>query len=122
MAKPVKSYSICPFIHTNQLTSTFPSGLDFTAQALRRNLTNPDEELSASFREAYTRTLKPHHSFVVKPIFSAAMSATPYRKDFYSKLADDQTRLDREMDEWLAALQERVAILNEFLARKEMKW
>ncbi|KXL47701.1 hypothetical protein M433DRAFT_3157 [Acidomyces richmondensis BFW] len=97
-------------------------GLDFTAQALRRNLTNPDEELSASFREAYTRTLKPHHSFVVKPIFSAAMSATPYRKDFYSKLADDQTRLDREMDEWLAALQERVAILNEFLARKEMKW
>ena len=97
-------------------------GLDFTAQALRRNITNPSEELSASFRDAYGNTLKPHHSFIVKPIFSAAMSACPYRKDFYPKLGDDQQRVQKELSEWLAALEERVGILKDFLGRKENKW
>ena len=97
-------------------------GLDFTAQALRKNLSNPNEELSASFREAYGGTLKPHHSFIIKPIFSAAMSATPYRKDFYGKLGEDQERVNKELDQWLGALEKRVGVLNEFLARKEAKW
>ena len=97
-------------------------GLDFTAQALRKNIETPDEDLSTSFRASYGNTLKPHHSFVIKPIFSAAMSATPYRKDFYAKLGDDQERVSIELKEWLAALDERVRILNEFLGRKEAKW
>ncbi|KAF2272031.1 glycolipid transfer protein [Westerdykella ornata] len=97
-------------------------GLDFTAQALRSNLANPSEELSASFRGAYGNTLKPHHSFVVKPIFSAAMSATPYRKDFYKKLGDDQAKIDAKLGEWLEALETIVGILKEFMARKEAKW
>lgn len=97
-------------------------GLDFTAQALRQNLTNSSEELSASFRAAYGNTLKPHHSFVVKPLFSAAMSATPYRKDFYVKLGDDQERVQKELNEWLQGLEKDVKILNEFLASKEAKW
>ncbi|KAF2771921.1 glycolipid transfer protein [Teratosphaeria nubilosa] len=96
--------------------------LDFTAQALRRNLSNPTEELSGSFRDAYGNTLKQYHSFVIKPIFSAAMSATPYRKDFYGKLGDDQARVDKELGDWLAAVEERVGILKEFLGRKEAKW
>ncbi|EMC96391.1 hypothetical protein BAUCODRAFT_139209 [Baudoinia panamericana UAMH 10762] len=97
--------------------------LDFTAQGIRHNLSHPTEELSTSFRDAYGNTLKPHHSFIVKPIFSAAMSATPYRKDFYPKLGDDQTRVQKELDEWLTALEERVKILNAFLGRKDViKW
>ena len=59
---------------------------------------------------------------MIKPIFSAAMSATPYRKDFYAKLGDDPERVQKELKEWLAALDERVRILNEFLGRKEAKW
>lgn len=97
-------------------------GLDFTAQALRHNLTNADKELADSFRNAYGNTLKPHHSFVVKPLFSAAMSATPYRKDFYSKLGEDDAKVQPALDEWLAALERNVSILNTFLARKEAKW
>lgn len=50
------------------------------------------------------------------------MSATPYRKDFYAKLGDDQERVAKELKAWLAALDERVSILNEFLGRKEAKW
>lgn len=102
--------------------SDLTSGLDFTAQALRHNQSNPTDELSASFRIAYGNTLKPHHSFLVKPVFHAALSATPYRKDFYAKLADDPVQGQQALETWLAALEERVSILKEFSARKEAKW
>ncbi|KAF2708632.1 glycolipid transfer protein [Pleomassaria siparia CBS 279.74] len=97
-------------------------GLDFTAQALRANIDNPSEELSASFRGAYGNTLKPHHSFIIKPIFSAAMGATPYRKDFYKKLGDDENKVNEELKTWLSALEKDVGILKEFCASKEAKW
>ncbi|KAF1938673.1 glycolipid transfer protein [Clathrospora elynae] len=97
-------------------------GLDFTAQALRHNSTNSTTELADSFRDAYGKTLKPHHSFIVKPLFSAAMSATPYRKDFYAKLGDDEGKVQVELEKWLSALEKCVQVLNQFLARKEAKW
>jgi len=50
------------------------------------------------------------------------MSACPYRKDFYPKLGDDQSRVQKELGDWLTALEERVSILKEFLGRKENKW
>ncbi|KAF1361495.1 glycolipid transfer protein-like protein HET-C2 [Lizonia empirigonia] len=97
-------------------------GLDFTAQALRHNLSNPDKELADSFRDAYGNTLKPHHSFVVKPLFSAAMSATPYKKDFYAKLGSDDAKVQQQLEAYLSALEKIVSILNQFLARKDAKW
>jgi hypothetical protein len=96
--------------------------LDFTAQGLRANLSNPTTELSESFRTAYGNTLKPHHSFMIKPIFSAAMSATPYRATFYKNLGDDQERVNKELDAWLTSLENIVSILKEFQGRKEAKW
>lgn len=98
------------------------SGLDFTAQSLRHNLDNPQVELSNSFRDAYGNTLKPHHSFVIKPIFSAAMSATPYRKDFYAKLGDDPAKVQAALAREVKALEGNVGILKAFLARKEAQW
>jgi len=97
-------------------------GLDFTSIAISQNIEKASEELSASFRDAYSTTLKPHHSFLVKPVFSAAMSATPYRKDFYAKLGDDQEKVAAELKIWLAALEKLIAILKAFLATKEAKW
>ncbi|KAG7006566.1 hypothetical protein G7Y79_00014g037410 [Physcia stellaris] len=96
-------------------------GLDFTAQALRHNISNANDELSVSFRAAYTNTLKPHHSFMVKPIFSAAMSATPYKKDFYAKLAEDPMKGQEQLNTWLHALERQVTVLKTFQARKEAK-
>lgn len=98
------------------------SGLEFTCIALSKNLASSAEELSDSFRSAYGVTLKPHHSFVIKPIFSAAMSACPYRKDFYAKLGDDQTKVTEQLRAYLAALDKIVAILKGFLESKEAKW
>ena len=62
---------------------------------------------------------------MIKPIFSAAMSAVPYRKDFYAKLApgsSDTTEVDTQAEAWVAALEERIAILKTFMASKEAKW
>jgi hypothetical protein len=96
--------------------------LEFTCIALSQNVASSTEELSDSFRNAYGVTLKPHHSFVIKPIFSAAMSACPYRKDFYAKLGDDVTKVMEQLRAYLAALDKIVGILKGFLETKEAKW
>ncbi|KAK4241996.1 hypothetical protein C8A03DRAFT_11828 [Achaetomium macrosporum] len=97
-------------------------GLEFTCIALSQNVANPDHELSESFRGAYGVTLKPHHSFLVKPVFSAAMSACPYRKDFYAKLGQDEEKVEAELRQYLEALDKIVGILKAFLDSKEAKW
>ncbi|KAK7926651.1 glycolipid transfer protein domain-containing protein [Apiospora marii] len=97
-------------------------GLDFTCIALSQNLAKETEEMSDSFRNAYGNTLKPHHSFMIKPVFSAAMSACPYRKDFYAKLGADHDKVVAELRPYLAALDKIVAILKGFQDRKEAKW
>ncbi|KAI0545320.1 glycolipid transfer protein domain-containing protein [Xylaria curta] len=97
-------------------------GLDFTYIALNKNLANTSEELADSFRGAYGATLKPHHGMLVKPVFSAAMSACPYRKDFYPKLGADQAAVTAELGTYLAALGKIVGILKGFQERKEAKW
>jgi len=110
-------------------------GLDFTAQAMRADLTNnaavktteqkPTKELAEGFRASYKNTLAPHHGLLIKPIFSAAMSATPYRKDFYSRLSGEGTDPEvtrQELEKWVAALEKRITVLKTFLASKDAKW
>jgi hypothetical protein len=58
---------------------------------------------------------------LIKPIFSAAMSATPYRKDFYPKLSPDEATRNQKLETWLKALEDRVEILKKFLAEKKIK-
>lgn len=102
---------------------TLSSGLDFTAQAIRHNVANTNSELADSFRTAYGATLKPFHNFLIKPVFSAAMGATPYRRDFYAKLdgGAGQNKVAELLEAWLSALERIVAILKAFLARPENK-
>jgi hypothetical protein len=127
MAGPVRLLSLY-FIYTliivinDHLTSCNGSGLEFTQLALSANIGKPTEELADSFRAAYSNTLKAHHSFLVKPIFSAAMSACPYRKDFYAKLGDSMEKVNAKLAEYLAALANIVAILKQFLSSPEAKW
>jgi hypothetical protein len=91
-------------------------------QALRDNINVSSKELSDSFRAAYGQTLKPHHSMFVKPLFSAAMSATPYRKDFYAKLGQDQAKVTADMTKEVVALENVVRILKAFQETKAAKW
>lgn len=59
---------------------------------------------------------------MIKPIFSAAMSATPYRADFYKKLGDDRTQVQDGLNKWLTGLEDVVSVLNKFTGSKEAKW
>ncbi|CAG8468162.1 7188_t:CDS:2 [Scutellospora calospora] len=86
-------------------------GLEFTSVALRRSINETTEELSVSFTNAYGITLKPFHSFVIRPVFALAMKACPYRVEFFKKLGDDQARVNELYERWLAALERIVAQL-----------
>ncbi|ORY59661.1 glycolipid transfer protein domain-containing protein [Pseudomassariella vexata] len=96
-------------------------GLDFTCKALSKNVANANEELSDSFREAYGQTLKPYHGMLVKPVFSLAMSACPYRKVFYEKLGDDTDKVQNELRPYLASLEKIVSLVKGFLPTKYTK-
>ncbi|KAL1920878.1 uncharacterized protein VTP21DRAFT_11513 [Calcarisporiella thermophila] len=92
-------------------------GLDFTAQALRRSYDNPSEELSVSFTKAYEGSLRAHHGMLVRPVFTLAMKACPYRKDFFSKLGPDNEQTRTQMVTWLSGLEKCVQILNTFYSQ-----
>ena len=59
---------------------------------------------------------------MIRPIFSAAMSATPYRKDFYAKLGGDPAQAHAALEGCVDALETRVKILKAFQERKEAQW
>ncbi|CDS08085.1 hypothetical protein LRAMOSA02034 [Lichtheimia ramosa] len=87
-------------------------GLDFTAQALRRSIENPEEELNVSFTKAYEATLRKHHNMMVRPVFALAMKACPYRKDFYQKIGVLTDAALEVMKTWLQALETILATIN----------
>lgn len=91
-------------------------GLQFTAQALRETVDNPDLEMTKTFANAYNKTLIKYHGMLVRPIFKLAMKACPYRKDFFAKLGADQAKVDQQLKKWLESLEKIVAILLVFLA------
>jgi len=89
-------------------------GQQFTCIALQRSHTNKNEELTESFTKAYEQTLKPHHSFVVKPLFGLAMKACPYRADFYKKLGSPEDTVEEKLGLWLHSLDTIVIRLQAF--------
>lgn len=85
---------------------------------------NKNEELNKSFTKAYGDTLSKHHSIFVRPIFSVAMKACPYRKDFYESLVPEGTSTEEVyalMEKWLAALEKIVKILVDFYVAEKLE-
>ena len=83
---------------------------------MTETIENPSMELPESFTNAYKKTLSKHHNMLLKPVFKFAMKACPYRKDFFEKLGADQDKVNKQLEAWVAALSNIVAILLEFLA------
>lgn len=106
-------------------------GLDFMAQAFKADLeavaaaqtASRRHELADSFRASYRTTLAPYHNFIIRPIFKAAMSAAPHRRDFYIRLSGEQiqpeTTTREKLQVWVSALENLVSILKTFLASKQ---
>jgi len=81
----------------------FKRGLEMLDIAFERSLKDPKEEICDSFTAAYEVTLRPNHGMLIRPIFSMAMKATPYRKDFYAKLGKDQEQLLKDMVSYMGS-------------------
>jgi len=71
---------------------------------LRQNLANPNEEISTSLTQAYEKTLKPFHPFLVRPVFYLAMKTCPYRANFYPRLGEPTDVVQAELVDWLDGL------------------
>lgn len=91
-------------------------GLQFTSQAMRETVDNPSLELTKTFTDAYSKTLSKYHGMMIRPIFKLAMKACPYRKAFFEKLGADQDKVNKQLEEWLKALEAIVQIIMDFFA------
>ncbi|KAI9248080.1 glycolipid transfer protein domain-containing protein [Sporodiniella umbellata] len=80
-------------------------GLEFTGQSLMHSLLHPEDELTVSFMQAYDVTLRPYHSFFVRPLFNLAMNACPWRKDFYENIGVTDKESVEKMKGWLEGLE-----------------
>ena len=49
-------------------------GLSFTCRSLQNSQANEEEELSVAFNKGYEASLKKHHNFVVKGVFSVRIN------------------------------------------------
>jgi len=95
--------------HDKKLTATqgllwLLRGLQFTYIGMLRLTTNKTEEVSAAFRDAYDQSLKTYHTWIVQKVFTVAMTACPYRVDFYAKLGSPVEKVDVELEKWLVGL------------------
>lgn len=93
----------------------FARTLNFTLKALMRNVQNESEELSASFKNAYSDSLANIHNFVMRGVASAAWGLVPYRADFYKKLGEDQAQVKADLISYLTALEKFVELLRAFI-------
>ncbi|KAI7871206.1 glycolipid transfer protein domain-containing protein [Spinellus fusiger] len=75
-------------------------------------LENPQEELVDSFTRAYQVTLRQHHNFLVRPVFSLAVKACPYRKDFYESIGVVEEKAIEDMKGWLRGIDDLVGLVN----------
>ncbi|KAI1304847.1 hypothetical protein EDD11_005049 [Mortierella claussenii] len=95
-------------------------GLDFTLQSLERSDANPSEELSVSFTKGYENTLRQYHGMLVRPVFTMAMKACPYRADFYAKLGQDQGLVKLDLSTYLDGLRRVVTDIQSFYTANKL--
>ncbi|KAG0255755.1 hypothetical protein BG011_004953 [Mortierella polycephala] len=95
-------------------------GLDFTLKSLQQSEANPTEELSVSFTKGYEATLKKFHGMLIRPVFTMAMKACPYRSDFYAKLGSDQGLVKQDLSAYLADLSKIVTEIQQFYADNKL--
>jgi len=74
--------------------------MNFTCKALQDN----SAQLSDSFSQSYTVTLRPFHNMFTGGLFRAAMVACPTRETFLTKLGAPRAKVEEQAKAWLAAL------------------
>ncbi|KAL8580110.1 hypothetical protein ACOMHN_061224 [Nucella lapillus] len=94
--------------HTNSNSATvalrwLKRGLEFIREFLRE-VCSGGPDLAECASNAYSRTLKNYHGWVVRGVFAVAVKALPYRREFLSHLAAG--KCDTESQEFVRFLME----------------
>lgn len=96
--------------------------LQFITVFLREVLTG-EEDLVKCAKKAYENSLKRYHGWMVQGVFSLAMKAVPYRKDFIDKLGrrkvDEETVL-KEMKECVDLLEANIEVVEQFYQKNDL--
>ncbi|XP_022802378.1 pleckstrin homology domain-containing family A member 8-like isoform X2 [Stylophora pistillata] len=96
--------------------------LQFIIVFLREVLTD-EEDLVKCAKKAYENSLKRYHGWMVQGVFSLAMKAVPYRKDFIDKLGrrkvDEETVL-KEMKECVDLLEANIEVVEQFYQKNDL--
>ncbi|EDV22227.1 uncharacterized protein TRIADDRAFT_59251 [Trichoplax adhaerens] len=79
-------------------------------------LVKTTDEVSVCASTAYEQTLRRYHGFIVKGIFSLAVKASPYRKNFIKALGKDRSESEtlEDLRKYTDLLLENVNTLNQF--------
>jgi hypothetical protein len=101
------------------LTSTSIRALEFTSASIKHAFENDDKELTNCFTEMYKTTLKPYHSWIMSAGFTTGLKTVPYRKDYFSRMGDDQEKVKTQALEWLAGVDKMISILNPYMNSKK---
>lgn len=88
--------------HTNSNSATvallwLKRGLEFIREFLRE-VCSGGPDLSECATNAYTRTLKNYHGWVVRGVFAVAVKALPYRDEFLSHLVEGEEEEEEESE------------------------
>lgn len=82
-----------------------------------------EEDLVKCAKKAYEGSLKKFHGWLVQGIFSVAMKAVPYRKDFMHKLGRgkvDEATVLKEMKDCLDLLSANINVVEEFYQQNKL--
>ncbi|XP_064646273.1 pleckstrin homology domain-containing family A member 8-like isoform X2 [Lineus longissimus] len=97
--------------------------VEFISEFLKEFVISTDDDLSAGVTNAYSRTLRPYHGWVLRGMFAVALSAVPSKKDFMlhlslheedAKHSDFSKQLMLDMEQCLNAQDHLIKILSEF--------
>lgn len=96
--------------------------LQFIVVFLEEVLTG-EQDLVKCAKKAYEASLKRYHGWMVQGVFSLAMKAVPYRKDFMEKLGrgkvDEETVL-KEMKDCVDLLSANLKVVQEFYDKNKL--
>ncbi|XP_046841482.1 glycolipid transfer protein-like isoform X3 [Xenia sp. Carnegie-2017] len=96
--------------------------LSFILVFLEEVLTG-EQDLTKCAKKAYESTLKKYHGWMVQSIFSLAMKAVPYRKDFIKKLGNglDESDVLTEMRVFVNELKSTFDVITEFYSDSRLE-
>lgn len=89
--------------------------LEFFA-AIFQEVLSEEQDFGKCARNAYERTLKKYHGWMVQKVFSLALRGVPYRKDLIIALGKEVTEEEvlSDMKNYLGLLEKNIKNINEF--------